>query len=51
MVIIKSIVSTLTVILMMCLFLALRNESKGTQVVGGGLNLMYALLLLLVWFG
>lgn len=51
MVIIKSIVSTLTVIAMMCLYLAIRNESKGTQVLGGGLNLLYTLLLILVWLG
>lgn len=51
MIIIKSIISTLTVIVMMCLYLALRNESRGTQVLGGGLNLLYTLLLVLVWWG
>lgn len=51
MVIIKSIVSTLTAIVMMCIFLALRKETRGLQTLGVGLDLLYAILLVLVWMG
>ena len=51
MVIIKSIISTMTVCNMIIICLGLRKETRRLQMVGFALNLLYALLLALVWLG
>ena len=51
MIIIKSIISTLTVLNMIIIYLGLRKETRRMQEIGFALNLLYALLLALVWLG